>query len=231
MHKTNITEETIKTAINRRGGRRFAFENIDASKAALVVIDMQNYFMKPGMAAEVPVARDIVPNINRLASALRKASGKVVWVISTFDEDTYQEWSVLNNLFSDDRRKAMMENLVKGKDGHKLWSGFDVKPSDLHIEKNRYSAFMQGSSNLDAQLKSADIDTVFITGTLTDVCCECSARDAMMMNYKTIMVTDANAASNDDDHNNALNALGRLCVDLYSTDELIMKLGDQHARD
>ncbi|MDA9554368.1 cysteine hydrolase, partial [Emcibacteraceae bacterium] len=108
---------------------------------------------------------------------------------------------------------------------------FDVKPSDLHIEKNRYSAFIQGSSNLDAQLKSADIDTVFITGTLTDVCCECSARDAMMMNYKTIMVTDANAASNDDDHNNALNALGRLFVDLYSTDELIMKLGDQHARD
>lgn len=227
MHKTNITLETINTAKKRRGGRQYAFENIVSAKTALVVIDMQNYFMKPGMAAEVPIARDIVPNINKLASVLRKAGGQVVWVITTFDDDTYDEWSVLHDLFSDDRRNAMMENLVEGKEGHKLWSEFDVMPSDLHIEKNRYSAFMQGSSNLDIQLKEADIDTVLITGTLTDICCECSARDAMMMNYKTIMVTDANAASNDEDHNNALNALGRLFVDLYSTDELLTKLDNQ----
>lgn len=227
MHKTNITLETINTATKRRGGSRYAFENITSEKTALVVIDMQNYFMKSGMAAEVPVARDIVPNINKLATTLRNAGGQVIWVITTFDDDTYDEWSVLHSLFSEDRRKAMMDNLVRGKEGHKLWSEFDVMPSDLHIEKNRYSAFIHGSSNLDTQLKEEGIDTVLITGTLTDVCCECSARDAMMMNYKTIMVTDANAASSDEDHNNALNALGRLFVDLYSTDELIAKLDHQ----
>jgi len=227
MHKTNITLETINTATKRRGGSRYAFENITPEKTALVVIDMQNYFMKSGMAAEVPVARDIVPNINKLATTLRNAGGQVIWVITTFDDDTYDEWSVLHSLFSEDRRKAMMDNLVRGKEGHKLWSEFDVMPSDLHIEKNRYSAFIHGSSNLDTQLKEEGIDTVLITGTLTDVCCECSARDAMMMNYKTIMVTDANAASSDEDHNNALNALGRLFVDLYSTDELIAKLDHQ----
>ena len=227
MHKTNITLETINTATKRRGGSRYAFENITSEKTALVVIDMQNYFMKSGMAAEVPVARDIVPNINKLATTLRNAGGQVIWVITSFDDDTYDEWSVLHSLFSEDRRKAMMDNLVRGKEGHKLWSEFDVMPSDLHIEKNRYSAFIHGSSNLDTQLKEEGIDTVLITGTLTDVCCECSARDAMMMNYKTIMVTDANAASSDEDHNNALNALGRLFVDLYSTDELIVKLDHQ----
>lgn len=227
MHKTNITLETINTATKRRGRSRYAFENITPEKTALVVIDMQNYFMKSGMAAEVPVARDIVPNINKLATTLRNAGGQVIWVITTFDDDTYDEWSVLHSLFSEDRRKAMMDNLVRGKEGHKLWSEFDVMPSDLHIEKNRYSAFIHGSSNLDTQLKEEGIDTVLITGTLTDVCCECSARDAMMMNYKTIMVTDANAASSDEDHNNALNALGRLFVDLYSTDELIAKLDHQ----
>ena len=227
MHKTNITLETINTATKRRGGSRYAFENITPEKTALVDIDMQNYFMKSGMTAEVPVARDIVPNINKLATTLRNAGGQVIWVITSFDDDTYDEWSVLHSLFSEDRRKAMMDNLVRGKEGHKLWSEFDVMPSDLHIEKNRYSAFIHGSSNLDTQLKEEGIDTVLITGTLTDVCCECSARDAMMMNYKTIMVTDANAASSDEDHNNALNALGRLFVDLYSTDELIVKLDHQ----
>lgn len=226
MHKTNISETTINAAMKRRGGKRYAFEEIDPKKTALIVIDMQNYFMMPGMAAEVPMAREIVPNINKIANELRAAGGQVVWVITTFDEDIYQEWSVLNELFSEERRIAMMENLVDGKEGHKLWAGFDVMPSDVHIDKRRYSAFMPGSSDLDVILKEKGVDTVLITGTLTDVCCECSARDAMMMNYKTIMVTDGNAASSDDDHNGALNAMGRLYVDLYSTDELIQKLSN-----
>lgn len=224
MHKTNITLETINCAKKRRGGKRYAFENIVPEKTALVVIDMQNYFMKPGMAAEVSMAREIVPNINKIAEKLRDLGGSVAWVITTFDDGIYDEWSVLNELFSNERRKAMMENLTSGKDGQMLWSGFDVMPSDLHFEKKRYSAFLEGSSNLDMELKKKDIDTVLIVGTLTDVCCECSARDAMMMNYKTIMITDANAASSDEDHNNALNALGRLFVDLYSTEEIIKKL-------
>ena len=189
------------------------------------MIDMQVYFMAPGMAAEVPMARAIVPNINKLAGALRTAGGRVVWVTSTFDENTSENWSVMMyELFSRERREAMLENLCKGGKGHRLWPDFVVEPEDWSVEKNRFSAFIQGASDIEARLRAADIDTVIITGTLTDVCCESTARDAMMLNFKTIVMTDANAADCDEDHNNALNAMARLFADVVSTDDAIARL-------
>ena len=225
MHKINILQQTLDAAARRRGGRRYAFPHIEAAKTALLVIDMQVYFMAPGMAAEVPMARAIVPNINKLAAALRAVGGQVVWVTSTFDENTSENWSVMmHELFSKERREAMLENLCKGSKGHQLWPDFVVAPEDWSVEKNRFSAFIQGSSDIEARLRAADIDTIIITGTLTDVCCESTARDAMMLNFKTIVMTDANAADCDEDHNNALNAMARLFADVVPTDDVIARL-------
>jgi ureidoacrylate peracid hydrolase len=53
-------------------------------------------------------------------------------------------------------------------------------------------------------LRAAGCDTVLITGTVTNICCESSARDAMMMNFHTIMVSDGNAALSDEEHNASL---------------------------
>jgi len=116
---------------------------------------------------------------------MRAAGGQVAWVITTFDEDIYENWSVLTDLFSPERCQTMIENICAGGAGHALWPQLVVEDQDWTIEKNRFSAFIQGSSNLEERLRAADIDTVIITGTLTDVCCESSARDAMMLNFKT----------------------------------------------
>lgn len=224
MHNIEISQHTLDAATRRRGGGPYAFTEINPAKTALIVIDMQNYFMEVGMAAEVPTAREIVPNINKLASKLRKAGGQVAWVISTFDEDTFKNWSVIKQLFSQSRCDAMIENLKTGAKGHALWSEFNLEDQDWTIDKNRFSAFIQGSSNLEQRLKEADIDTLIITGTLTDVCCESSARDAMMLNFRPIMISDANAAACDEDHNNALNAMARLFADVLNTDQMLARL-------
>ncbi len=52
------------------------------------------------------------------------------------------------------------------------------------VEKKRFSAFIQGSSNLAEVLRERGIDTVLITGTVTGVCCESTARDAMMLQFQ-----------------------------------------------
>ncbi len=220
MHKVKILPHTKEAATYRRGGNRYAFPSIDPSRTALLVIDMQNYFMEPGMPAEVPVAREIVPNINKIAGTLRAIGGTVVWVVTTFDDQIFEDWSVLKNLFSPQKCQAMIDNLCEGAIGHDLWPDLIVEEDDWAVEKNRFSAFIHGSSDLEERLKENNIDTLIITGTLTDVCCETSARDAMMRNFKTIMITDANAAACDEDHNNALNAVARLFVDVMSTDEM-----------
>ena len=86
------------------------------------------------------------------------------------------------------------------------------------MSKRRFSAFVQGASDLPQRLCGAQgYDTVLITGTVTNVCCESSARDAMMLNFKTVMVSDANAAVTDEEHNATLStfyvALRRRDVD------------------
>jgi ureidoacrylate peracid hydrolase len=65
------------------------------------------------------------------------------------------------------------------------------------------------------------VDTVLITGTLTNVCCEASARDAMMAGFKTVMVSDANAARSDAEHLAALVTLAQFFADVRSTDEVL----------
>jgi ureidoacrylate peracid hydrolase len=63
-----------------------------------------------------------------------------------------------------------------------------------------------------------------ITGTATNVCCESTARDAMMLDYEVIMVSDGTAALTDEEHAAALNTFMLFFGDVMSTDETIARL-------
>jgi len=71
--------------------------------------------------------------------------------------------------------------------GHQIYPELEVLPEDEIVFKYRFSAFIQGSSDLPERLRAQGFDYVLITGTVTNVCCESSARDSMMLNFKTIM--------------------------------------------
>jgi nicotinamidase-related amidase len=109
-------------------------------------------------------------------------------------------------------------------EGHALWAELDVKPEDAQIVKNRFSAFIQGSSEIVPHLRSRGIDTVLIGGTATNVCCESSARDAMMLNFKTVMVHDVLATYTDDEHNATLRNFYAIFGDVQTIDETIAAL-------
>ena len=66
--------------------------------------------------------------------------------------------------------------------------------------KNRYSALIPGSSPLERVLRGMGIDTILVAGTKTNVCCESTARDAMMLDFKVVLVEDCCAALSDDEH-------------------------------
>lgn len=68
-------------------------------------------------------------------------------------------------------------------------------------------------------LHARGIDTVLIAGALTNVCCESSARDAMMLDYKVVMISDANATMTDAEHAASLNTFVMFFGDVLSTDE------------
>jgi ureidoacrylate peracid hydrolase len=219
MHQIAIPDYVRDFILGQRGTLQ-RYERLAGPETALVVIDMQNVFMLPGMPVEVPAAREIVPNINRLADAVRKVGGTVAWIKMTLDGER-EAWS---NFFVGEQREAAYRNMLRGSHGHELHAELDVRPQDLTVEKRRYSAFIQGSSDLDRILRGRGIDTVIIVGTLTNVCCESSARDAMMLNYKTVFITDANAALTDAAHNATLASIWQVFGDVYDTDEAIGRL-------
>jgi ureidoacrylate peracid hydrolase len=221
MHTLSIPQSLIDRVVARRG-REHVYEQLDPRKTALVVVDMQNAFMLPGVAhALCPMAEKIVPNINRLAGAVRATGGVVVWIKTTFRDEALRNWSTYFEMVTPEQGAKRIAALTADSKGHELWPSLDVQPQDLIVEKNRFSAFIQGSSNLADVLRERGLDTLLITGTVTNVCCESTARDAMMLNFKTIMVTDGNAALSDEDHNASLCAFYVQFGDIMSTDKLI----------
>ncbi len=221
-------------AIGRATGRRGAahpFADLNAKTTALVVIDLQLAYMHPsGGYVECAAARDIVPTVNRLARALRDAGGLVAWVQNTHDDGALLDWTVqqrMNTPESNARRNAA---LTEGSRGHALWPDLDVRSVDEVVQKRRYSAFMPGASDLGPMLRSRGIDTVLITGTLTNVCCDTSARDAMMLDFRTVMVSDGCAATSAEEHDAALAAFYATFGDVMDTDFILARLGTTQAR-
>ena len=221
MHPSTLPVDIVERMRVRRG-RLHLFESLDAARTALVVIDMQNAFLRPGAPSETPMARAIVPQINRLAQALRASGGLVAYAQGSFQPQGPDAWPLffdhmVNPAFS----SAILQALTPGHPDHALWPELDVQPQDLRVRKKRYSAFYPGACNLPEQLRERGVDTVIITGTLTNVCCEASARDAMMGDFKTVMVSDANAARSDAEHLGALVSLVQFFADVCSTEEVI----------
>ena len=223
MHKFEIPDH-VKQRVIKRQGHLHAIQSLDPSKTALLVVDMQNYFMADGQLGCCPVARDIVPNVNSLAGALRDAGGHVVWIQNATPQESLKSWANLHAMYSDENRATRIESLTTGSDGYALWGALDVKPQDLHVEKTRYSAFIRGASDIEAQLRDRGVDTLIITGVATNVCCESTARDAMMLGFRTMMVADANAAPSDAEHSAALTGFMLFFGDVQFSEEVIEKL-------
>lgn len=110
-----------------------------------------------------------------------------------------------------------------GVEQHALWSGLDVQPEDLIVPKTQWKAFIPGTCDLDSLLKARGFDTLIVTGTTTDCCCESTVRDAMQMDYHALFVQDSNAMRGDVVHNARL-ANMLLLGDVVIADEAITRI-------
>ncbi|HEU0166053.1 MAG TPA: isochorismatase family cysteine hydrolase [Thermomicrobiales bacterium] len=196
-----------------RRGRRHAFDHLDPERTALVVIDMVAFFV-----AENALCLGIVPNINRIATTLRDAGGTIAWVLPRVDASP-TAWA--SEFYGPDIAALYAASGGEGSMHDRLWGGLASRDDDLWVEKSASSAFFPGRSPLPELLAAKGIDTVLITGTVTNVCCESSARDASTLGYRVIMVADGNAGVRDEIHNATLNTIYRSFGDVRPTSEVI----------
>ena len=198
-------------------GQLNVYPSFSAAETALLVIDMQNFYV-----AEVPTARAIVPHINRLAAALRQQGGTVAWVNMTAGKGGDSLWSTYHDhFFTTEKAARHRDQLSEGSAGHALYPALMSQPSDWLVWKTRFSPFIAGSSNLDSMLRARRIRNLIVVGTAINMCCETAARDAMMLDYRVIMVADACAARYDEDHMAGLTSFYQSFGDVRQTQEVI----------
>ncbi|KAL4880669.1 Isochorismatase-like protein [Aspergillus karnatakaensis] len=204
----------------RGGHHKF---KIDPRRTAHVVIDLQVGFMGEGALLEVPIARNIVNNVNRVSQALRSAGGTIAYLQFTVDPYEWHRWGSHYDRMSAEAVQRMQAAFSVGAAQHALWPGLDIQPEDLTVQKTRWSAFIPGTSDLDSLLKARGIDTLIITGTTTNCCCDSTMRDAMQLGYKVLFVQDGNATRGDEAHNASLvNML--FFGDVVTADEAIKRI-------
>lgn len=223
MHEYVISDP-IRERANRLQGKAHAVDEIDAGRTALIVVDMQNHYVAEGFPNEAPIARSIVSNINLMATALRQAGGWVVW-IQTTSVGALEKWANHHEFkLAPEVAARRLESLSEDSEGFKLFAALDAKPGDLFARKIMYSAMIPGSSDLPRVLRDAGIDMLLIAGTKTNVCCDTTARDASMMGHRVIMLSDATATLNDEEHAAALNNFQVSFGDVLTVEETIGRL-------
>lgn len=207
-----------------RSVRKLVHDDVYARETALVVVDMQTYFLDAASPAYVPAAVAIVPAINRVARALRDAGGHVVWIRTMYTKEAESSISHFHHvLLKPAAYQYRCKALTEGSEASEVWPELDVAPQDLVIRKTRYSAFTADASDLDAQLREREVKAVWIAGTMTNVCCDSTARDAMMHNYRTTMLHDCNASLTEAEHTAALLNFHMYFGDVCGSDEAISR--------
>lgn len=194
---------------------------LNAQRAALLVIDMQNDFLEKGAVLEVPMARKILPNLKKLLSACRKSGIPVVYTAHEHLPDGQD--SPLELAYFPQLKKR---GLRRGTRGVEIYDEIAPTPGDLVIKKHRYDAFY--NTDLDTLLRNirgpGTVDTLIITGTVTNICCESTARSAFMRDYKVVFVSDATGGIDKASHDATLKIIGLAFGRISSTAEVIAEL-------
>lgn len=219
-HDWCVEERELERHEQRRG-RRHAYERLDPRRTALVVIDVVPFFVR-----DSAYVRGIVPRVSALASGLREAGGVVAWVVPGFTEPSAKD----REFFGDDVAERYARSGGEGPLASRLDPALDVLPVDLVVEKTARSAYFPGSSPLPELLAGRGVDTLVVTGTVTNVCVEDTVRDASTSGLRVILVADACAAMRDRDHNATLHVVYRSYGDVRSTEDVLQLVASARER-
>ena len=216
MHKIDLPGWAVA-----RGRNMNDFPTIDPARTALIVIDMQNVFMALDEVFGNRNALDIVPTVNLAVRTLRDAGATVIWTRQTVSEEPTLAMPSWQYDMSIPTVRRAVETMIAGTRSHALHAAMDIQDGDVVLDKYRYGAFMCPAGGLKAALDALpDIDTLVIAGTLTNCCCDSTARDGNMLGYKVVFLSDATATRTDEEHNAALLTIRLNFADVRATDEL-----------
>ena len=178
---------------------------IDPQHCALLAIDLQNYFHR--------IAQPILKNI---LQAIQSCRAKNIPILFTQHghTDPGSDGGALSDWWG--------QVILKGTEDWKFIPEIPIEPKDTILPKKRYSAFFK--TDLDKILRSRKIQDLIIAGVMTNLCCETTARDAFMRDYRVFFLIDGTATGKGDLHLATLKNLGFGFAYLVTCDELLQML-------
>jgi ureidoacrylate peracid hydrolase len=214
MKKAYITEESLPAKAAEWKARLAPFDHHHMEPrwkdTALLVIDMQLYFLDPESPALTPGGPPIIPNVRRLIKAFRTNHLPVIFsrhVHSSLEQDggiMAQWWKGLP---------------MESSPGSEIHPKVAPEPGEKIIIKHRYSAFY--NTDLETTLRCLGVKDLILTGVMTNLCCDSTARDAFFRDYRVFFLLDATGAINEEFHFSTLINLAYGFARIMSTEEIL----------
>ena len=211
-HDWRIEEREYARQEQRRG-RRHAYERLDPRRTALVVVDLVPFFVE-----EMPYARGMVPRVNahRDGAARGRRHGRV----GAARRGRALRASATSSSAPRSPR-CTARPVARGRCASGSGTSSRWPTRTCWSRRRRRARSSPASRRCPDLLQERGVDTVLVTGAVTNVCCESSARDASTLGYRVVMVADANAARRDQDHNATLHTVYRTFGDVRPTEEVL----------
>jgi len=212
MKEQYFTPESIHTLSSRwlkayARPKRLKSQPFDINRAALLVLDMQEYFLNPESHAYIPSAKAILPGINLAISYFRTNHRPI---IATKHVNSRNDAGMMASWWSEIMTES---HLLIG-----LHPDLDLKEEEI-IQKKQYDAFYQ--SELTTFLNTSQIDQLVISGVMTHLCCETTARTAFVQGYEVYFLVDGTATYNQKFHKATLQNLAHGFAVLTSVEDLV----------
>lgn len=205
-----------------RGAERWP---VTVNNTALIIVDMQNIWVHPRGARYLPMSEDIVPRIQELLGFCRSRGVPVIYLHTTKRKDLADA-----GIFADIKPQTH--------DADDEWSNFEgspgaeiyepVKPdqADILVKKFRYSGFY--GTQLENLLRALGRDTIAVTGVATNVCCDSTARDGAMRDFKVLFLSDCNASFSQEEQDATLKNFDKHFGVVMDSQTLVAKLRERN---
>jgi len=221
MGERSYTEEEVLELARRayRSGR--ATFPVVSGRSALLVIDMQDEFVKPGWTPYwVPEATRMVPRLGAFIARCRAAGLPVIY---TAFAGTHRSLDRPHSGAFMPNRYDVPEASGAWFQGGRIWHELAPRPEDVIILKPSYGAFYD--TPLETILRNLGRDTIIITGTLTNFCCGTTARQGYERGFNVVVSSDATATDDPAAHEAELRVLRRGFARVSSVDRILTELG------
>ena len=192
------------------------------SKLALINVDMQNCFVENSPIA-APDGLEVLGRINRLIRACRANGVKIVHTSHVVRPDG-SNIGVMGEIIP-----PVNDGVInKGTVSAALHGGLDVADGDIQLDKPRFGSFH--GTDLELILRSNGIDTIIVSGIATNVCCETTAREANVRDFRVFFLSDGTATfgtgglTADEIQNATCATLGSFFAQVVTVDEMIAKI-------